>query len=600
MYVSEKENPARAFRGCVMDVSTAKREIERAVAIALSQATSSERELVEEVKRKLEENRFNLVVLGQFKRGKTTFVNALLGKRLLPSAVLPLTSIVTAIEYGEKERAEVIFHSGEVKEIPIEDIRLYVTEKENPANEKGVKYVRVFYPGSLLEKGIILVDTPGVGSLYDNNTDVTYDFLPRVDAAVFLLTVDPPLSKEEAAFLKDIFPHVERIFFVLNKVDYIAQDELLDVLSFVRENLERLLGKEGLSIYPISARMALEGRINGDEELVKRSGILRLEGELEDFLLREKAQVVLRSSVNKLLSVLSTQLFRAELELKTALTPLGELESRILEFENLKKEIEQEARDSEFLFKGEIESLVKLVNMDVERFQKQNVSRIFKRLMEIFEENRHKPPTELSRILDEAMKRLLVEELDRFVSSENEKINEEYGRIARRFSDKINAIIDRLMELAADIFEVSLERFSVEREITSESSLWYKLDDPPRLLDIAEGVGKFISYSFLPSAVVHRKIKSELSKKLPEKVDMNCGRIRADFVDRINRSAVELRWGMREKLKETISFVEEAVKRALELKKKSEEEIEAYTSKISALKRELEEAVNSLKEIASS
>ncbi len=583
---------------CVLDASSARSLIERGIAVAEKYASDSEREMLSEVRRKLEENKFNLVVLGQFKRGKTTFVNSLLGERLLPSAVLPLTSIVTLIEYAPEKGVEVHFLDGRVERIGFEDIRLYVTEKENPKNEKGVKFVRVFHPAEILKKGIILVDTPGVGSLYENNTDVTYGFLPRVDAAVFLLTVDPPLSKEEIAFLKDAVPHVERVFFVLNKVDYIDPEELQEVIGFIKENLSQLLGFEA-EVYPISAKMALEGRLKGDDELVEKSGVASLERELEDFLLKERALIVLRSSANKVLSLLSTYLFRVELELKTATTPLEELERRIERFRELKGNIEQEARDSEFLFRGEIETLVKLVNMDVERFQKQKIPQIFDELMKVFEDNKKKSSIELSRVLDNAMKELLVKELDRFVEEENEKINEEYSKIARRFSKKLNGIIDELLKLAADIFEIPIERFQVEEEITKESSLWYKLEDPPKLLDIAESVGKIISYTFLPSAIVHKKIKSELSKKLPEKVDMNCGRVRSDFVDRINKSAMELRWGMQEKLKETVRFVEEAVERAMSLKSRSEEEVERVLEDARRRKEELEEAIGLLKSVVS-
>ncbi len=579
--------------------SEARERIERAIAIALEHSTPHERDLLKEVEKKLQENKFNLVVLGQFKRGKTTFVNAILGKKLLPSAVLPLTSIVTVLEYGEEEEVTVHFLNGSSKKIDASEIDLYVTEKKNPKNEKNVKYVHVSYPAGLLKKGIILVDTPGVGSLYENNTDVTYGFLPRVDAAVFLLTVDPPLSKEEIAFLKDVYPHVEKVFFVLNKVDYIEEDDLKDVIEFTKENLIGFTGTEDLHIYPISAKQALEGRISGNEELIERSGILKLERDIEDFVLREKAFIVLRSSANKVLSVLSTQLFKTDLELKTALTPLEELEKKLKEFEKIKGEIEQEARDSDFLFRGEIETLIKMVNMDVERLKKQKVPRIFSRLMEIFEENKHRSALELSRILDDAMKELLVKELDRFVEEENAKINEEYRKIALRFSSRLNEIIDKLMHLAADIFEISLERFKTEEEITAESSLWYKLEDPPKLLDLAESVGKVVSYTFLPSAIVHKKIKNELSKKLPEKVDMNCGRIRSDFVDRINKSAIELRWGMKEKLRETSEFIEKAVEAAIELKEKNQEEAERITNELKNRKEILEKAVKELKEILS-
>jgi len=579
-----------------MRFEEAKELISQAISSLAPMVKEQEREILSEVDHKLRENKFNLVVLGQFKRGKTTFINALLGQKLLPSAILPLTSIVTTLEYGPEMEVQVHFLDGKVTKIQPEEIKLYVTEKENPKNEKGVKFVRVLHPAPILKKGIILVDTPGVGSLYENNTDVTYGFLPRVDAGVFLLTVDPPLSMEEIAFLKDVYPHVERIFFVLNKVDYVDSEDLKEVMEFSLGNLKEALGSNHIPIYPLSAKNALEGRIQRDEERVNHSGIIELEKALEDFLLKEKGSIVLHSSANKVLALLSTLLFQVDLEIKAATTPLEELEKKIEKFQEIKEEIAQERRDSEFLFKGEIDSLIKIVNNDMERFRTQKIPKIYQRLMDAFQANKHKGSLELSKLLDKAMKEILVKEFDDMVIQENEKVNEEYSRIARRFADKVNSIIDKLMGLAAELFEIPLERFQVEERITDESALWYKLEDRPKLLDL-EGAGKFISYSILPSAVVHKKIKAELQKKLPEKVDMNCGRVRSDFVDRITKSAMELRWSMEQKMNQTVAFVEEAVQKARGLREKSQEEVDAALKALKNKKDVLENIKASLKSV---
>src|SRR6266508_5827274 len=113
--------------------------------------------------KKLSEERFNVVVVGEFKRGKTTFVNALLGADVLPAAVVPLTSIVTAVTWGEEPRAEVSFLNGRTESVGLEDLPLYVTERGNPRNELGVQRAMVFYPAGELRDGVFLVATPGVG-----------------------------------------------------------------------------------------------------------------------------------------------------------------------------------------------------------------------------------------------------------------------------------------------------------------------------------------------------------------------------------------------------------------------------------------------------
>lgn len=141
----------------------------------------------DELKEKIETNAFNLVVVGQFKRGKTSLINALLGAPLLPVAVVPLTSIVTIIKYGDALRVIVRFNDGRVSEIKQESLPEYVTEKGNPKNEKDVSEVVITYPSAYLKGGVRLIDTPGVGSIYQHNTDVAYRYLPKSDAVLFLL-----------------------------------------------------------------------------------------------------------------------------------------------------------------------------------------------------------------------------------------------------------------------------------------------------------------------------------------------------------------------------------------------------------------------------
>src|SRR5438309_7530961 len=94
---------------------------------------------------KLETEQFNLVVLGQFKRGKSTLINALLGADLLPTAVVPLTSIVTIIQHGPQPRALVRFLDGRTLEGDVADLALYITERDNPANTRGVAQVEVAF-----------------------------------------------------------------------------------------------------------------------------------------------------------------------------------------------------------------------------------------------------------------------------------------------------------------------------------------------------------------------------------------------------------------------------------------------------------------------
>ena len=125
-------------------------------------------------------NCFNLVILGQFKRGKTTLINSLIGKEILPSSVVPLTSMVTILRFGEELRCNIFMEDGSEKNVRIEELSDYVTEKGNPKNIRGVRCARIEYPSPFLKEGILLIDTPGVGSTFMHNTETTYDFLDHL------------------------------------------------------------------------------------------------------------------------------------------------------------------------------------------------------------------------------------------------------------------------------------------------------------------------------------------------------------------------------------------------------------------------------------
>jgi GTP-binding protein EngB required for normal cell division len=240
----------------------------------------------EELMVKLAEDRFTLAVLGQFKRGKSSLMNAIIGRELLPTGVLPLTSAITKLNFGPQERL-VVEREGLIwpEELPLTRLDDYVTERGNPGNQKRVKSATVEVPVPFLRRGLEFVDTPGVGSAIVANTATTYAFLPQCDAVLFVTSVDTPLTRTELEFLKEIRQHVHKIFFVVNKTDLLPAPEVADVLAFVARTLREPMGVDELRIFPLSCRRALTGQ---DE-----SGLPALQEELARFLSEEKSATFL-------------------------------------------------------------------------------------------------------------------------------------------------------------------------------------------------------------------------------------------------------------------------------------------------------------------
>jgi GTPase Era involved in 16S rRNA processing len=209
---------------------------------------------LQDLQERLTTGRFHLAVLGQFKRGKSTLLNALLGEPFLPMAVVPLTAIPTLIMHGPVREAQVIFQDGRVTAIPPSALDQYVTETANPHNQLGVDRVEVRHPARLLAQGVVLIDTPGIGSTLAHNAATALDFLAEVDAAFFLVSADPPLTAAELDFLKAVQQRVERLFFLLNKVDYLTPGEQEEALRFLETTLRQQAGLDGdLQIFPVSS-----------------------------------------------------------------------------------------------------------------------------------------------------------------------------------------------------------------------------------------------------------------------------------------------------------------------------------------------------------
>ncbi len=224
---------------------------------------------VDELVRRLDGRALRVLVAGEAKRGKSTLVNALLGWDLLPTGVVPLTAVATTVRYGPVERLTVRFADGTTRRFPIECLPGLVTEQGNPANVRGVAEVTLTAAVALLAGGAELVDTPGVGSVHAHNTAQATAALDRMDAAIFVLSADPPISASERALLRRLRSQAVRVFCVLNKTDRLTGAELAEAAAFTRTVLAAESDTDtdgdvntdaGAVLYPLSARPAPDGR----------------------------------------------------------------------------------------------------------------------------------------------------------------------------------------------------------------------------------------------------------------------------------------------------------------------------------------------------
>ncbi|MHB8595705.1 MAG: dynamin family protein [Ktedonobacteraceae bacterium] len=254
----------------------------------------------------LAEDRFNLAVVGQFKRGKSTLMNAVLGRDLLPTGLLPLTSAITTLCYGSTERVLLRRKEWTVEqEVPLAQLATYITERGNPSNEKGLVEARVELPLPFLRRGLHFIDTPGIGSARHENTATTYAFLPQMAAVIFVTSIEAPLSEAEEGFLLDIRGQVRQLFVVVNKMDMSGDREREDVLDYIHTHVGRLLGTGDVHLYPLSARDGLKAKLNHDDAAIQRSGLTVFEQELTAFLAEAQGRTFLVSVLDRALHLIA-------------------------------------------------------------------------------------------------------------------------------------------------------------------------------------------------------------------------------------------------------------------------------------------------------
>lgn len=254
---------------------------------------------------RLAEDRFNLLVVGRFSRGKSTLMNAILGGDFLPTGIVPLTSVITTVRYGS--RKQVVLHftdSGLNREVPLSSLAEYVTQRENPGNVKKIAYAELQFPIELLRRGLFFVDSPGLGSSILENTQTTERFLPQADAFVLVTSFESPLSEEEDRILHRVRNANKKLYVVINKQDTVSSGEREEAIRFVTERLEHFHFSEKPQIFSLSARQALEARRRQDDSQLGKSGIGAFETELMRFLIEERAQSFLVNMYERTMNLL--------------------------------------------------------------------------------------------------------------------------------------------------------------------------------------------------------------------------------------------------------------------------------------------------------
>ncbi|WP_022900682.1 dynamin family protein [Humibacter albus] len=288
--------------------------------------------------RRLAEDRFTIAVVGQHSRGKTTLVNALLGAEFLPTGILPMTSVITLVRYGSEPRAVYFRRGSDVAlHTSIADVPALVARESARRAELEVVRVELEVPADLLRLGLTFVDTPGVGSFDETGAAITRRFLPEVDAALFVTSVDSALTDSERALLRAVPPSAP-VFCVVNKADLATTDEMSSVVAFVDRALRESRPGASLEVLPLSALQGLRHRLDSpggsmsdpgsDDGMHHDGGLDAFQARLEAALTSRRAPVALATALDMARGILDDE--QRMLDLGDRFTQLSEPEAERL------------------------------------------------------------------------------------------------------------------------------------------------------------------------------------------------------------------------------------------------------------------------------
>jgi signal recognition particle receptor subunit beta len=208
----------------------------------------------------------DIAVLGQFKAGKSSFLNGFLNKSLLPVGNIPVTSVITRISFGAEEKATVTFIDGTSKEISIESIPDYVSESGNPENAKNVFVLDIEVPHLNRIKAIRLVDTPGIGSVWKHNTETTTGWFPETGAVLFIISAEKPISENELSLLHELYLYSPEIAIVITKTDLFEEEHLKQIELFITKVLKGAFDRD----FPIIRYSAYVNTSEHNEEIEQK------------------------------------------------------------------------------------------------------------------------------------------------------------------------------------------------------------------------------------------------------------------------------------------------------------------------------------------
>jgi GTP-binding protein EngB required for normal cell division len=481
--------------------------------------TERDRELLAALRDRLDAARLRVLVVGEAKRGKSTLVNALLGRDVLPSGVTPLTAVTTTVRYGDDQGAEARFLDGHDEKYPLTALFDLVTERGNPGNRRRIAGVTVYLAAPVLAGGVELVDTPGTGSVFEWDTETAHAALPSMDAAVFVLTADPPVSASERGLLDRVAELSVMTFVVLNKADHLDQPELAEAVEFT----SRVLADTGqlAKIYPLSARAA---RADGD------AGFSDFQADFTAYLASRRKPDLRASAIAQARRLAGSLLDEVALTRRAAEMRAGEAARRVQQFSERLAEVAVRGRDALAVVTAESGRLLSALNDAAAQDAPRLGRDIAGQLDVLFDgELRAAAPAEIERRGRERLVAFTLAAAQAWRQQRREAIEEGLARVDARLAADLKAELDLLRESAAELLGLDLAVPEPGGRLAESRGFFYTTAEDVGQTELLAGAVR----RWLPGEFGRRTARDYLRHQAPRLVESQIGRARGDLQYRL-------------------------------------------------------------------
>lgn len=477
---------------------------------------------IEMLKTKIKNRELVISVIGQFKRGKTSFINAVLEAAVLPVGIIPVTSVATKIQYGEA-LAEVHFKTGDHQIVALDQVVGYIAEQQNPNNQKGVSFVNLFLPDDFLRAGITLVDTPGVGSIHQNNTDEAYAFMRDSDAIIFMLSVDSPINEIEREFLIEARNYAAKFYFAINKTDTISPSDLEAYLGYCHDILCEIMAVEAIELFAISAKT----KVGIDALFIKIAEDIKVSA---DRIIMDSVQIKFRE-------VLRVALSHLELYRRAYGMPLKNLEEKRSELEEKLSSLDQITRDSTFYLLRHIDELLEQIRAELQDGSAGIRDVLSAEMAAVYEKNRNAKPKELEKMLMALLENQLTAHLNELSERGLASLSSGYEHLAEILNQKIDDLKGFLVKVVAELFGISYQVDTMAHTLSSRDDFYVKVNQKPAafLLDMNDLV------YLLPRGYANKKIYARYQNKMQTDVEHNINNMIYNYQYKIRESVREFK-----------------------------------------------------------